>query len=87
MPLNKLVGLVNFYQLEHKATHGNAADQMHAGHWLRQDLFFTADSAFYDVLTRIANAHFTNTLKPAFVDRQESSCVKQVESILRQNCR
>jgi hypothetical protein len=87
MPLNKLVGLVNFYQLQHKVTHGNAADQMHACHWLREDLFFTADSAFYDVLTQIANAHFARTPKPVFIDRQESSCVNQVEPILRQNCR
>jgi hypothetical protein len=28
MPLNKLVGLVNFYRLSHKVTHGNAADQL-----------------------------------------------------------
>ena len=83
MPLNKLVGLVNFYQLEHKVTHGNAADQLHACHWLRQDLFLTADSAFHNVLAQIANVHFPRTPKPVFIDRQGSSCVTQVESILR----
>lgn len=82
MPLNKLVGLVSFYQLSHKITHGNAADQLHAGHWLLEDLFFTADSAFYGVLKQIADVHFTRRRKPVFIDRQALSCVKQVEPIL-----
>jgi hypothetical protein len=87
MPLNKLVGLVSFYQLSHKVTHGNAADQLHAGHWLRDDLFFTADSAFYSVLMQIADAHFKRRPKPVFIDRQAPSCVKQVEPILCQSAR
>jgi hypothetical protein len=77
MPLNKLVGLVNFYQLSHKVTHGNAADQLHAGHWLREELFVTADSAFYSVLKQIADVHFPQRPKPMFIDRQSPSCVKQ----------
>jgi hypothetical protein len=36
MPLNRLVGLVNFYQLSHKVTHGNAGDQLHAGQCVSQ---------------------------------------------------
>ena len=54
MPLNRLIGLVKFYQLAQKVTHVNAADQLHAGHWLRSDLFLTADRPFHSVLTRIA---------------------------------
>jgi hypothetical protein len=76
------VGLVNFYQLEHKVTHGNAADQLHAGHWLRDDLLFTADAAFYEVLKKIADTHFPQRPKPVFIDRQAASCVGQVESVL-----
>jgi len=39
MPLNRLTGLVEFYQMP-SGGHGNATDQLHAGHWLRQDFFF-----------------------------------------------
>lgn len=84
MPLNRLVGLVSFCQLEHKVSHGNAADQLHAGHWLREDLFFTADTAFHQVLKKVADVHFPQKPKPVLLDRGAPSCVKQVEAILKQ---
>ena len=52
MPLNRLTGLVSYYQLQQKITHGNAADQIHASCWLTNDLFITADRGFYDALPR-----------------------------------
>jgi hypothetical protein len=84
MPLNRLTGLVSFYQLEEKITHGNAADQLHANHWLLSDLFFTADKAFFNVLRRIADQHFPDLPKPVFLIRTASSCAEQVERALRE---
>lgn len=82
LPLNRLTGLIAFYQLKHKITHGNAADQIHASNWLVQDLFFTADRAFYDVLTAVANNHFAQVRKPIFIDRRSQSCAAQIEAAL-----
>ena len=84
MPLNRLTGLVSFYQLEEKITHGNAADQLHANHWLLSDLFFTADRAFFNVLQRIADRHFPDLPKPIFLDRAATSCVEQVKRAVQE---
>lgn len=83
VPLNRLTGLVYFYQTEHKVTHGNAADQLHAGHWLHSDLFLTADVTFHKVLTKVANAHYETKPKPVLVDRSAKSCLEQVEATVR----
>jgi len=82
MPLNRLTGLVDFYQLQEKITHGNAGDQIHATHWFHSDLFVTADHAFYAVLKRISDIHLSAVPKPALIDRSAPSCVAQLEAIL-----
>jgi len=82
-PLNRLIGLISFYQLEHKISHGNAADQLHAGHWFSSDLFITADVAFYKVLSRVADVHYQDHSKPLLIDRSAGYCVDQVESLIR----
>jgi hypothetical protein len=83
MPLNRLTGLVSFYQLQQKVTHGNAEDQLHANRWLLSDLFFTADRAFHNVLSSLVELHFPSYPKPIFLDRSARSCVDQVEQALR----
>ncbi len=82
MPLNRLTGLVSFYQLQEKITHGNAVDQFHANHWLLSDLFFTADRAFWNVLSKLRELHFPDRPTPILLDRALGSCVEQVEQVL-----
>jgi hypothetical protein len=82
MPLNRLVGLVDFYQLQKKISHGNAADQLHAGYWLRSDLFVTADRAFHEVLTEVRNRHYPERPLPVLAERSAVSFVSQLEGFL-----
>jgi hypothetical protein len=82
MPLNRLCGLVAFYQLRKKISHGNAADQLHAGHWLRSDLFVTADRAFHEILTDVATAHNSDRPASAIVERSAASIIPQMERLL-----
>lgn len=81
LPLNRLTGLVAFYQLQNKITHGNAADQLHANHWLRSDLFVTADRAFHEILTDVA-IHYPNRPRAALIDRSATSASVQLERLL-----
>jgi len=82
LPLNRLTGLVWFYQLKKKITHGNAADQLHASHWFKSDLFVTADRTFHEILTDIAVRHYPGRPSPALVDRSASSAADQIENLL-----
>jgi len=81
MPLNRLTGLVSFYQLKQKITHGNAADQIHASCWLESDLFITADRGFYEALAAAAQ-HYPHRPLPILVDRAAPSFASQLEKIL-----
>jgi hypothetical protein len=72
---------VSYYQLEHKFTHGNAADQIHASSWLTNDLFITADRDFFEVLSAAATRYSTRRA-PVFVDRGKESFASQFEEIL-----
>ena len=83
VPLCRLRGLVSFYQMEFRPTHGNLSDQLHAGHWLSSDLFMTADDILHKVLTKIADAHIPERPKPVLVHRDVASCVDQVEASIR----
>jgi hypothetical protein len=82
LPLNRLTGLVAFYQLQQKITHGNAADQLHATRWLTSDMFVTADRAFHEILTAVATHHFPNRPHPVLVNRSASTMSDQLESLL-----
>jgi hypothetical protein len=82
MPLNRLTGLVSFYQLKQKPTHGNAIDQIHATCWLTNDLFITADRAFYEALTSAAG-HYPGRRLPVLVNRELKSMASQLEEILK----
>lgn len=57
LPRNRLMGLVSFYQPDHKITHGNPGDQLHATTLLDVDVFATADRRFFDVLSAITGKH------------------------------
>jgi hypothetical protein len=83
MPLNRLVGLVDFYQLGKKISHGNAVDRLHAGNWLRSDLFVTADRSFYEVLVQVGTHHYPGRPLPVLVERSGASLVSQLEALLR----
>jgi hypothetical protein len=82
MPLNRLTGLVGFYQLRQKITHGNAADKIHASAWMLNDLFITADRAFYETLNHVAGQHYPDRQSPAFVERSAASFVTQLEALI-----
>ena len=81
LPLNRLTSLISFYQLRHKISHGNSADQLHGGHWLRSEFFLTADRAFHEVLTDVA-PHFPERPMPFLIRRSDPSFAKQLEKLL-----
>ena len=81
LPLNRLTGLVDFYQLKKKISHGNATDQLHASQWLRSDLFVTADRAFHEILTEVAS-HYPGRGLPVLADRSSPSFASQLEVML-----
>lgn len=81
VPKNRITALVDFYQLKHKITHGNAGDQMHACHMLDVDVFITADKAYYEVLCDVKN-HFTNCAKVVFLKRGATSALSELKSVL-----
>jgi hypothetical protein len=60
--------LTDYYQTHHKITSGNATDIGHAGYLLDVDLFLTADKAFFDVLTTLAEKHFPDAAVPVLVN-------------------
>ena len=82
VPLNRLTGLVAYYQLLRKISHGNAVDQLHSGHWLRSDLFVTADKAYHQVLTDVATHHYPRRPLPVLADRSAPSFVSQLKTLL-----
>jgi len=81
MPLNRLTGLVSYYQLKQKITHGNPADQIHATCWLMNDLFITADRGFQEALASAAR-HYPNRSSPILINREVASFASQLEEIL-----
>ena len=84
MPLNRVTGLVAYYQLKQKINHGNAADQIHATSWFFCDLFITADSGFYEAISRlVAEQHYPGHALPVFVDRAASSFASQLDALLK----
>lgn len=83
MPSNRLTGLVAYYQLRDRITHGNPADQLHACHWLSADVFFTADRAFHRALDQAACSHFQGGRRPILLDRSAHSCAAQLDEVLR----
>ena len=83
VPLNRLTGLVGYYQTKRKITHGNAADQIHASHILDADLFVTADTAFHGVLLDVQTNHFPQShCRIALVERGASSAVAELCRVL-----
>ena len=83
VPLNRIVALTSFYQLRGKAAHGNAMDQLHAGHWLDSDLFLTADKEFCKILGTVAERHYDGRHGPQLINRGLPSFVDQLERIVR----
>jgi len=49
---------------------------------LMQDVFFTADRAFYDVLMDVWARHFAHVGPPILIDRGRQSCAAQIEAAL-----
>jgi hypothetical protein len=82
MPKNRLVGLVGFYQAEHKITHGNPMDQIHADFLLDVDSFITAARAFHSVLVSIAGRHLANPPRLICIDRANPSVLDQLAAML-----
>lgn len=82
VPRNRLVGLVSFYQAEHKIGHGNGLDQTHASSIFDAHAFLTADRAFWKVLTEVVEKHFPTLPPPIFVDRSAPSALEQLKSTL-----
>lgn len=81
VPKNRITALVDFYQMKHKITHGNAGDQMHACHMLDVDVFATADKAYYQVLREVKN-HFTNCANVVFLKRGAESAIDEIKNAL-----
>jgi len=84
VPLNRLMGLVGDYQTDHKITHGNAQDQIHAGNLLNADLFLTADRAYHAVLGDVVTHHYPEVKCPVLLDRNAPSALEALSSAMKQ---
>jgi hypothetical protein len=86
LPYNRLLGLVGYYQLSEKIQHGNAGDQIHAGHWFETDAFLTADRAFWRLLRQIATHHYPHRHPPILIERGKPSFAAQLRDFLSRTC-
>jgi hypothetical protein len=82
VPRNRLMGLVRYYQLRRKITHGNARDQLHANHLLDADVFFTADQAFYACLVEVVEKHLVGPARPILLNRSAQSALGELSGAL-----
>ncbi|MHB8996167.1 MAG: hypothetical protein ACYC63_13050 [Armatimonadota bacterium] len=78
---NRISGLVDYYQLDGRVTHGNAGDQLHAVHLLDVDAFITADRPFHDVLLNVI-PHEDRAARVALLKRNEPSVTEELRRIL-----
>lgn len=81
MPRNRLQSLIEYFQLKHKISHGNALDCIHATHSLNVNYFLTADKNFAKVLKeaqKIINAK-DNVV---FVKRDKDNIVEIMNNLL-----
>lgn len=84
MPLNRFLGLISYFQSQHKITHGNPFDQIHAGNYMLYDLFFTADKTFFQVLSQ-ANEFLTEPkFPPILLDRREESVYDELSRRIKE---
>lgn len=83
-PLNRLTGLVGFYQLKHRITHGNFMDQLHANNLVSADVFLTADRAFYKVLMEVTGHHFPNAARPVLINKNAPSALEEIRRCLEE---
>ena len=82
VPYSRVTGLAAFYQLEHKITHGNAIDVLHASKMLSSDVFLTADRGLFHVLGSIG-LHFNGGIaKPALVNQSSVTAVDGIRTAL-----
>jgi hypothetical protein len=79
---NRLTGLIRYYQLRHKITHGNARDQLHANYLLDVDLFFTADRAFHAILVEVVEKHLVGAAHPILLNRSAPSVLTELHATL-----
>lgn len=79
---NRIQGLVNFYQLSFKISHGNAYDQLHAGYLPDVDLLLTADRGFFGVLSKLLDHHKIDGAKPILIERQAPSLLDQIVMLM-----
>jgi hypothetical protein len=68
--------------MNYKITHGNAADQIHAGNLLDVALLFTVDRAYHAVLLEVAERHFPGVARPILVDRHALSALRELCSAI-----
>ncbi|MHB0911819.1 MAG: hypothetical protein ACYC2Y_00050 [Armatimonadota bacterium] len=78
VPKNCLIGLVSYYQTEHKLNHGNAVDQIHSSHFLDVDIFVTADRQFHEALCAAAADQFPERTTPVLIDRNAPSALEEL---------
>ena len=69
VPLNRITGLADFFQLQAKIGHGNAYDRMHANFGTTVDAFLTCDKAFCNVLSSLKAYLGGSFATPVLVDR------------------
>ena len=82
MPLNRIPGLVSYYQLEHRISHGNSYDALHATFCHDVDIFLTADKAFFSVLADLRELAGQELATPLFVDRRSSDSLDELKRVL-----
>jgi len=80
MPLNRSSGLAHYFQLEHKISHGNPCDTLHACYLLNVEVFVTADTAFAKVLKEVQRC-VSGRAQIVRIRRGTASTLKELERI------
>jgi len=81
VPKNRLCGLLSYYQLDSKVTHGNSQDSQHACHAIDTDHFVTADIPFFEALSKV-RAHFPKFAQLHRAKRSAKSALEYLKPIL-----
>lgn len=80
---NRLISLMNYYQMLFKISSGNAEDQNHVSIIPDIDLFMTADKRLFNALSIVIEKHYPRFRKPILVNRNEKSSEVAIRTALK----
>ena len=83
IPITRIVGLMDYFQVQRKIDRGNWGDINHAGFAISRDFLITADRSFYETLSKIKLQPGVTAATPVFIDRDSPDIFLEIKSGLR----